>query len=270
MKDDSQQKLQLLRSGFKTTVKWGQGAVFPILIILIWQYFAISGRLNPYLLPPPTHVMRSFLDLLDNGKIGEQVLTSLYRLGLGMVITILIAVPLGLALGWFPRIEKLLTPTLTFLQQIPAIAWIPVFILWFGIGESSKIAVLIYASFFPVFINTFFGIQSLDPKLKEVSNIFCLRFKTKILRVFLPSAAPYFFVGLRLGLSNGWRALVAAEIINASRGIGYLLMEGRNLAQPEQIFISIFIIGFLGTAMDYGLRTLEKRLLPWSQMQEKS
>lgn len=262
MKNDAQQNSQSNCNWIKAAAKWGQGLLFPVSIILIWQYLAVSGRLNPYILPSPTQIFKSFLDLLYNGKIGEQVLTSLYRLGLGMAITVLIAFPMGIVLGGFPRIEKLLTPTLTFLQQIPAIAWIPVFILWFGIGETSKIAVLIYASFFPVFINTFFGIQSLDPKLKEVSSIFGLRFKTKILRVFLPSAAPYFFVGFRLGLSNGWRALVAAEIINSSRGIGYLLMEGRNLAQPEQIFISILIIGLLGTMMDYGVKTLEKRLIP--------
>lgn len=262
MKNDAQQNTQSNCNWIKAAAKWGQGLLFPVSIILIWQYLAVSGRLNPYILPAPMQIFKSFLDLLYNGKIGEQVLTSLYRLGLGMAITVLIAFPMGIVLGGFPRIEKLLTPTLTFLQQIPAIAWIPVFILWFGIGESSKIAVLIYASFFPVFINTFFGIQSLDPKLKEVSSIFGLRFKTKILRVFLPSAAPYFFVGFRLGLSNGWRALVAAEIINSSHGIGYLLMEGRNLAQPEQIFISILIIGLLGTMMDYGVKTLEKRLIP--------
>ena len=224
-------------------IKKLQGLYFPVFLIIVWQSFSSYGWLNPYLVPSPVEIMLAFKELVYTGEIFTHMQSSLFRLAVGMASTIVLAVPLGLLVGRFSRIQKFVTPTLAFLQQIPSIAWIPVFILWLGIGESSKIALMVYAAFFPVFINTLFGIQSVDHKLKEVAYVFRLSLPTMITRVYLPSAMPHFFVGIRLGFSNCWRALVAAEIIASSKGLGYLLMEGRYLAQPERIFVSIFMIG---------------------------
>lgn len=239
------------------------GLVFPALLIILWQGVGYFGWINSYLLPSPGDIIEAFMELLFTGDIFTHVKSSLFRLGVGMAITMVLAVPLGLFIGLFSRAQKFITPTLAFLQQIPTIAWIPVFILWLGIGEAMKIALMVYAAFFPVFINTLFGIQSVDTKLKEVAQAFSLGYTARITHVYLPSAAPHFFVGVRLGFSNCWRALVAAEIIASSKGLGYLLMEGRNLAQSELIFVSIFIIGSLGALIDYGIKYLEQRVLPW-------
>ncbi|SHN78985.1 ABC transporter permease [Desulfitobacterium chlororespirans] len=240
-----------------------QGLVFPALLIILWQGVSYFGWVNPYLLPSPGDIIGAFTELLFTGEIFIHIKSSLFRLGVGMAITMVLAVPLGLFIGLFSRAQKFITPTLAFLQQIPTIAWIPVFILWLGIGEGMKIALMVYAAFFPVFINTLFGIQSVDQKLKEVARAFSLGYQARITHVYLPSAAPHFFVGIRLGFSNCWRALVAAEIIASAKGLGYLLMEGRNLAQSELIFVSIFVIGSLGALIDYGIKYLEQRVLPW-------
>lgn len=250
----------------KSFLRFAQGIMIPVFFILMWQYLSSIGFLNNYLLPSPLKIFRTFIELLTGGSVIKHLLISLIRLGIGLSITICMAIPLGVSLGFFFPIQKFITPTLTFLQQIPAIAWIPIFILWLGIGESSKIALIVYASFFPVFLNTLHGIQAVDPKLKEVSYAYRLSMIASIYKVYLPSAAPFIFVGIRLGLSNCWKALVAAEIIASSQGIGYLLMEGRDLAQPEQIFVSIFVIGIAGIILDLGLRRLEKFLLPWSEI----
>lgn len=247
-------------------LRLAQGMIIPVFLILLWQYLSSGGYLNNYLLPSPLKIFGTFMGLLTDGSIAKHLLISLIRLGIGLSITIFIAIPLGISLGFFFRIQRFITPTITFLQQIPAIAWIPIFILWLGIGESSKIALIVYASFFPVFLNTLHGIQSVDPKLKEVSYAYRLSTIASIYKVYLPSASPFIFIGIRLGLSNCWKALVAAEIIASSKGIGYLLMEGRDLAQPEQIFVSIFVIGIAGIILDQGLRRLEKLLLPWSEI----
>lgn len=242
-----------------------QGLIFPALLIILWQGASYLGWVNPYLLPSPGDIAETFTERLFTGEIFIHIQSSLFRLGVGMAITMVLAVPLGLFIGLFSQARKFITPTLAFLQQIPSIAWIPVFILWLGIGEGSKIALMVYAAFFPVFLNTLLGIQSVEQKLKEVARAFSLGYRERITQVYLPSAAPHFFVGIRLGFSNCWRALVAAEIIASSKGLGYLLMEGRNLAQAELIFISIFIIGSLGALIDYGIRHLEQRVLPWNK-----
>lgn len=266
MKDGNNKLLVFTERYKKSIFRFAQGIMIPVFFILMWQYLSSIEFLNNYLLPSPLKIFRTFLELLTSGLIAKHLWISLIRLGIGLSITICIAIPLGISLGFSFSIQKFITPTLTFLQQIPAIAWIPIFILWLGIGESSKIALIVYASFFPVFLNTLHGIQSVDPKLKEITYAYQLSSIASIFKVYLPSAAPFIFVGIRLGLSNCWKALVAAEIIASSQGIGYLLMEGRDLAQPEQILVSIFVIGIAGIILDLGLRRLEKLLLPWSEL----
>ena len=183
--------------------------------------------------------------------------------GLRVCLALCIPLPLGFFLGLVPAVRGFLSPSLNFFQQVPAIAWIPMFILWLGIDEASKIAIIVYSAFFPIFLNTLHGIASTDPKLKEVAYTYGLSRWGLITRVYLPSAAPSVFVGMRLGLSYSWRSLVAAELLGASKGIGYLIQEGREMAQPDLMLVGVLVIGLTGLCLDFIFRHLEKRFLPW-------
>jgi len=243
-----------------------KGAAFPILVLIVWEIAARMGIVNSYFLPSPLTIAHTFTEMLANGLLEKHLLTSVKRLLTGFLITVIFAVPLGVLVGKAKNFRQLVNPTLTFLQQIPPIAWIPIFILWLGIDEAPKIAVIIYSAFFPVFLNTVQGVTSVDPRLSEVGRAYMLKPIEMIRRVYIPSAGMSIFVGLRLGLSNCWRALVGAELIAASTGIGSLIMEGRELFQADKIFVAVFTVGVAGLIIDSFLKKMEKKLMPWKKM----
>lgn len=240
-----------------------RGIAFPLIILFLWELGVKKGFIDPFFLPAPSEIALTFSSMLKSGLLAEHFSASFSRLFYGFFITITIAVPLGIIVGRAKYFKHWVTPTLSFLQQIPPIAWIPIFILWLGIEEAPKIAVIVYASFFPVFLNTVQGVSSVDPKLKEAARSFMLSPLEMIFRLYIPSALMSIFVGLRLGLSNCWRALVGAELIAASSGIGSLITEGRDLAQSDKIFVAVFSIGIAGLLIDFLLRKLEVKLMPW-------
>lgn len=239
-----------------------QGLVLPIVIIVLWETLSSLGWLNVYLIPPPSQIWDRFLTIIGNGVLIKHIGASLYRVIWGFSLALCIALPLGFLLGLVPAVRGFLFPSLSFFQQIPAIAWIPMFILWLGIDEASKIAIIVYSAFFPMFLNTLHGIASTDPKLKEVAYTYGLSRWGLMTRVYLPSAAPAVFVGMRLGLSYCWRSLVAAELLGASMGIGYLIQEGREMAQPDLMLVGVFVIGLTGLSLELIFRYLGKRVLP--------
>ena len=243
-----------------------RGLFFPVIIIIIWEFTAKLGLVSPYFLPAPSTVAQTFSDMLASGLLQQHLAASLQRLIYGFFITVLIAIPMGILVGRARTFRYWVSPTLAFLQQIPPIAWIPLFILWLGIDEGSKVAVIVYAAFFPIFLNTVQGVISVNPKLIEVGRSFMLSPPEMIRRVYIPSAAMTIFVGLRLGLSNCWRALVGAELIAASSGLGSLIMEARSLSQPDKIFAGILTIGLAGLLIDFLLRKIENKLMPWKKM----
>lgn len=250
---------------FFITHKMLQGFILPIFIILLWEIFSDMGWLNVYLVPPPSQIWDRLLTIASNGQLIKHLGASLYRVVCGFSLALSFALPLGFLLGLAPGVRGFLSPTLSFFQQVPAIAWIPMFILWLGIDEASKIAIIVYSAFFPIFLNTLHGIASTDPKLKEVAYTYDLSAWGLITRVYLPSAAPSLFVGMRLGLSYSWRSLVAAELIGASKGIGYLIQEGREMAQPDLMLVGVLVIGLTGLSFDYIFCHLEKKILPWQE-----
>ncbi|EHQ87754.1 ABC transporter permease [Desulfosporosinus youngiae] len=240
-----------------------QGLALPVFILVLWEVLSGLGWLNDYLLPPPSQIWERFSTIAGNGQLTRHIGASLYRVVFGFGLALCLALPLGFLLGLLPGIRNYLSPSLSFLQQIPAIAWIPMFILWLGIDEASKIAIIVYSAFFPLFLNTLHGIASTDPQLKEVAYTYGLSRWGLMSRVYLPSAAPSVFVGMRLGLSFSWRSLVAAELLGASKGIGYLIQEGREMAQPDLMLVGVFVIGLVGLILDFIFSRLEKKLLPW-------
>ena len=242
-----------------------QGLVLPVFMIVLWEILSGLGWLNVYLAPPPSQIWDRFLTVAGNGELIRHIEASLLRVVSGFSLALCIALPLGFLLGLVPAVRGFLSPSLSFFQQIPGIAWIPMFILWLGIDEASKIAIIVYSAFFPIFLNTLHGIASTDPKLKEVAYTYGLSRWGLMTRVYLPSAAPSLFVGMRLGLSYCWRSLVAAELLGASKGIGYLIQEGREMAQPDLMLVGVLVIGLIGLSLDYIFRHLEKRFLPWPE-----
>lgn len=251
-----------LKRSFKKVL---QGLVLPLIVIILWEILSGLGWLNVYLIPPPTQIGDRLLIIAGSGELIKHLGASLYRVVCGFSLALCIALPLGFLLGLAPGARDLLSPSLSFFQQIPGIAWIPMFILWLGIDEASKIAIIVYSAFFPIFLNTLHGIASTDPKLKEVAYTYGLSRWGLITRVYLPSAAPSVFVGMRLGLSYCWRSLVAAELLGASKGIGYLIQEGREMAQPDLMLVGVLVIGLIGLFLDFIFRHLEKRFLPWQE-----
>lgn len=244
-------------------VRFLKGLFLPLVTILLWEVLSQSGYLNDYLIPPPAQIWDRLIIVVLNGELIKHLSASLYRVLIGFSLALCLALPLGFLLGLIPSIRNFVSPSLNFFQQIPAIAWIPMFILWLGIDEASKLAIIIYSAFFPIFINTMHGIALTDPKLKEVASTYVLSNWALITRVYLPSSAPSVFIGMRLGLSFSWRSLVAAELIGASKGIGYLIQEGREMSQPDLMLLGVLLIGLTGLSLDYLLQRLEGKVLPW-------
>lgn len=242
-----------------------KGVAFPLLLILVWEITARLGYLNALFLPAPSKIGHAFVQMVADGSWAVNLLASMKRLAYGFLITVCLAVPLGIVVGRARSFQHWISPTLSFLQQIPPIAWIPIFILALGIYEAPKIAVIIYAAFFPVFLNTVQGVNSVDPKLVEVGRAYMLSSLRMIQRVYIPSAGMSIFVGLRLGLSNCWRALVMAEMITRTTGIGAQIWEGRDLMQPDRIFVAVFTIGVVGLIIDIILKRMEHRFMPWKK-----
>ncbi|WP_407308076.1 ABC transporter permease [Desulfosporosinus sp. SB140] len=236
-----------------------QGVILPLAIILIWQLVSNYGVVNSYVLPSPLHICFRCIQLVKNGNLQQNILASMIRVVIGFLIAILFSVPLGIIIGLNNRVKVLINPILNFFQQIPGIALIPIFILWLGIEESSKIAIIVYSAIFPIILNTINGIETTDKNLIEVAIINGISNVGLAYRVYLPSMLPSLFVGMRLGLSYCWRSLVAVELLGASKGLGYLIQQGRELAQPETMFLGVLIIGLIGMIFDNLSKGIERK-----------
>lgn len=162
-----------------------------------------------------------------------------------------------------PKFEKLTDFALQILKPIPPIAWIPLAILWFGIGEASKIYIIAIGAFFPVFVNTLGGIKNIDKKYLELASVYEVPRSRVIREVILPGALPFIMTGLRLGLAGAWICVVAAEMIAATKGVGYMLMDARSLARPDIVILGMLVIGLIGKLMDDAVRMLEKHMIMW-------
>ncbi len=237
--------------------------LIPIVILLVWEWSVTSGLLPNTIIASPLQVASDFFELTINGKLLTHSLTSLYRLTLGFTIGTLIGLALGIAVGTSKFAERLLAPTLQFLAPIPPIAWIPLLIILLGIGEGSKIGLIIIASLITVYINTVQGIRSTDQKLVDVANVLRKSNKDLITKVLLPSATPHIFIGMRIALGLSWILLIAAEVIASSNGLGWLIWDSRNFSRPDDLFVGIIAIGILGKLSDMALVVIEKELTRW-------
>lgn len=239
------------------------GSILPIFLIIIWEYLSKVGVFPSHLLPAPSVIIDEVVSMARDGSLWSHLGITIYRIFFGFVIGVGFAVIFGAIVGYMKRAELLLDPLFQAFRSIPSLAWVPLFILWMGIGEPSKIALIAVGVFFPVYLNIVSGIQGIDRKLIEVGNIYNLNTFQLIRRIILPASLPSFLVGIRSGLGLGWMFVVAAELMGASKGIGYLLVYGQNTYSPELIIASIVLFAILGKLSDSILKGLEVRVLHW-------
>ena len=214
--------------------------------------------------PAPDVVWARMADLAASGGLILHLGASLFRVLCGFTISVALAFPLAIALGVFPLFADAVKPLLDFLRQIPPLAVVPLLILALGIGESSRIAVVVMASFFPILLNAESGIRHVDKKLLEVGRILSLSGFAVFRNITFPAFFPQFFVGLRLALSYSWRSLIGAEIVAASSGIGYMIREAETLFRSDTILCGIIVLGLVGSLSDFALKRLSRKLFPWS------
>ncbi len=242
--------------------RW-QGLVLPLGLLLVWEGVVAVGWVSAYLLPPPSEIGRTLVDLIRSGDLFEHAAVSTLRVVVGFVIGASLALAAGALVGLSRRAEQFLDPTFQALRAIPSLAWVPLLLLWLGIDEPPKITLIAIGAFFPVYLNFVAGIQNVDRKLVEVGGIFGLKGFALVRRIFLPATLPNLFTGLRGGLSLAWMFLVAAELIAATRGLGYLLTDGRELGRADLVIVAIIVLALLGKLSDGVLQWLERRSLVW-------
>lgn len=240
--------------------------VIAISLILLWQYFSNTNRINSSILPAPTKIWSKFLDTVENGTLKQYVLVSLIRVGKGYLLGGGAGLILGLLLGLSRKFEALMSLFIGLFRPIPAIAWIPVLILAFGIGEGSKVFVIAIGSFWPVLLNTMDGIKGTDQELLELGDVLEKSNWTKISKIMLPAAIPAIFTGARLGISRAWACVVTAEMIAASAGVGYLIQYARELSQPALMLVGVASIGLIGLVIDWMMKKVQTRLLYWNNL----
>ncbi|WP_319411328.1 ABC transporter permease [uncultured Cohaesibacter sp.] len=230
--------------------------VMPVLGIAIWHVGSAQSWFNAYLLPPPVEVWTAAVDLWGKGLLAEHIEVSLMRVLVGFALSGSSALLLAALNYRFPLIRRMTFLPLEAIRVIPPLALVPLLILWFGIGEGSKLAVIILASFFPVYLSALTALQTVDPKLLQMAQTLNLNKLETIRFVLVPGASAGLSTGLRLGFGYAWRALVGAELIAASAGLGYLILDSEQLARTDRIFVGIVVIAITGMVLDAIFRSL--------------
>lgn len=245
---------------FEPALPW----LLPLAIAALWWTASHRHWMSAQILPTPELVMQAGRELLA-GELWQQLGTSLKRLAWGLLAGIASGLALGAWLGFSRRAERLVLPTFTALAQVPTLAWIPLFMLFFGIGELLKLVVLIKAIIVPVALHTLVGVRDAQPRLREAAAVLRLPRRLLLWRLILPAALPAFLTGVRLALAQGWTSLLAVELLASSEGIGYLMVQARQLFMLDIVFVCILVIGLVGAAMDRGIQALDRRLVHWPQ-----
>lgn len=239
------------------------GLVVPAALILIWQVTTQLGLVKPWQLPPPLQVLDTLLELVRSGELAGHIGATALRVLSGFLIGGGFGLIVGAAVGFFRSLDRWIDPTLQAIRAVPSLAWVPLLLLWMGIDEAPKITLISIGIFFPVYLNVVSGILGVSRKLVEVGEIYGLSRVGLIRRVILPAAMPSFLVGLRSGLGVGWLFVVAAEMIAAHQGLGFLLTDGREMTRPDVVLVSLVLFAVIGKFFDALLKQAEKRLLHW-------
>jgi sulfonate transport system permease protein len=242
---------------------FGLALLLPVAGALLWELAARRGWIQARLMPPPSVVLASIADLWRSGELTLHMAATLRRVAVGFALGVAAATVLGALTGYLDLARRLLDPTIQAIRNIPSIAWVPLFILWFGIFEASKVILIAVGVFFPVYLGLMTGIQGVDRKLVEVGRIYHFGPLQMICRVLVPAALPAWLTGVRNGLGLGWMFVIAAELMGASEGLGYLLVDGQMTGNAAAIMASLVLFALLGKASDVLLLRLARPWLAW-------
>lgn len=239
-----------------------------IFALILWQLLTdVFKVVSPFMLPSPLRVLNTFIFKLtgglapDGANLIQHILSSLKIALGGYAVGVFIGVPLGIAMAWSKKFERYAMPLFNLIRPIPALAWIPLMILWLGIGYLSKVGIIFFAAFISATINSYTGIKKTNQVHLWVARTFGATNKQMLFKVAIPTALPMIFTGLRLALGSSWVALVAAEMLAATRGLGYMIFVARMLGRPDVIVVGMITIGVIGLILSSGLEKLQKKII---------
>lgn len=236
-----------------------------VALLVIWIVGSATGLIDPQVLPAPWVAISTGITLIDNGRLTTNLLTSVQRAGIGLGLGIVIAVVLALISGLSRLGESLIDGPMNIKRAVPTLAFIPLAIVWLGIGEGMKITLIVFSVMVPIYINTHASLRGLDGRYQELAHTLDLTKREFITRVALPGALPGFFTGLRLAVTSAWTSLVVVEQINATSGIGFLMNQARLYGQIDIIVVGLVVYAILGVGSDLLVRLAERRALTWRQ-----
>jgi sulfonate transport system permease protein len=239
------------------------GLVLPLVLALGWEFAVRAGLSNGRLVPPPSVIYAEFAELAHSGELLRHVTATLLRMAAGFGLGIVAGTLLGAIAGYSTLVRRLIDPSLQGLRAVPSIAWIPLFILWLGIFETSKVVLIAVGVFFPVYLGVMGAVLSVDRKVVEVGRAFRLTGPQMVRRILLPAVLPAYVIALRSGLGLGWMFVIAAEFMGASEGLGYLLIDGQQLGKPAEIVAAIFAFAVLGKLTDWMIVGVSAPFLRW-------
>jgi NitT/TauT family transport system permease protein len=242
-----------------------RGAVGIATFLAIWELLSSVGLINVLLLPSPTKLFWAAGDLLRSGTLLRHVGASIERVLVGFALAAVIGLAFGVVLGWFRTLADFIKPLVEALRPIPPIAWTPLAILWFGIGNAPSYFLVFVGAVFPVFVSTFSAVRNIERT--QINAALCLGATPMMLikDILIPGALPVIFPGLRIALGVGWMCVVAAELIAAQSGLGYLIQQSRLLLQTQYVVTGMIVIGIIGFGMNSIMSMIERRLVPWQQ-----
>lgn len=237
--------------------------IIPVFLITLWQVMGDNGRLNTIILPTPSTLVDTCKRMLVKGTLQRNLYISFGRVVKGYLIGLAAGLGLGIILGLSSRLNTMLSIITGLLRPVPIIAWVPILILFLGIDEEYKVAMIAIGSFWPILINTISGIVNVNKKNIEVANMFEKSRLEILLEVVLPEAVPSIFTGMRLGIGTAWSCVVGAEMLAAASGIGYLIMYARELYHPDEMYVGVLTIGLVGLLIDFVIMKIQRYVLRW-------
>lgn len=247
---------------------WGLVLLPWIVLVALWHTVAVSGLVNPGLMPTPGHVAQKMWELLRDGRLGVDIWLSTQRVTIGVALGILVAVPVGFLIGWYKGARTFLDPLINFFRALPPIALIPLVVVYFGIDEPAKVIILFYASFFAGVIVMYEGVAQISPIFIKVARTLGANDAEIFFRVIVPLTTPHILTALRVALGVAWATLVASELVAAQHGLGALIQSAGSFFQIDVIYVGIVCIGAVALSMDLALRALTRRLIRWQDRVE--
>ena len=258
-----QEQQQAQRDPLERFARLFLGLVLPLVLALLWEGAVDAGLSDGRLVPPPSVIWRMLADLAATGELQRHMIATLLRVAAGFALGTVSATLVAAVAGYWEVVRRVIDPTLQGLRAVPSIAWIPLFILWLGIFETSKVALIAAGVFFPIYLGLLGAILSVDRKIVEVGWVFRLSGVAMVRRILLPAVLPAYVLSLRAGLGLGWMFVIAAEFMGASEGLGYLLIDGQQLGKPAEIVAAIIVFAVLGKLTDALVAAAAAPFLRW-------